>query len=112
VNSPKAYEVASVPETIESLARPVEVPMVELRVVEVALNAGTSRYEERARARAWMSPVYVVVPVPVYVGVPLTKRLPVTVRSLLTLDEARETKPPTRVERPLMAKVDEAPIAP
>ena len=57
VKRPKAYEVASVPETIESLARPVEVPMVELRVVDVALNPGTSRYEERARARAWMSPL-------------------------------------------------------
>ena len=43
VKSPKAYEVASVPETIPSLAIEVEVPIDELRVVEVALNAGTSR---------------------------------------------------------------------
>ena len=63
VKSPKAYEVASFPETIESLAKPVEVPMVELSEVEVALNAGTSKYDERANARAWMSPLYVVVPV-------------------------------------------------
>jgi hypothetical protein len=52
VKSPNAYEVASVPETMESLAYPVEVPMVELRVVEVALKAGASRYEESERARA------------------------------------------------------------
>ena len=43
VKIPKAYEVASVPETRESLAIPVEVPILEERVVEVALNAGTSR---------------------------------------------------------------------
>ena len=43
VKRPKAYEVLSVPETIDSLAKPVEVPIEELRLVEVALKAGTSR---------------------------------------------------------------------
>ena len=59
-----------------------------------------------------MSPEKVVVPVPVYEGVPRTKRLPVTVRSLFTDEEASETKPPMRVERPEIAKVEEAPTAP
>ena len=35
-----------------------------------------------------------------------------TVRSLLTEEEARETKPPWRVERPETARVEEAERAP
>ena len=43
VKKPKAKAVASLPETRDSLAIPVEVPIDELRVVEVARSAGTSR---------------------------------------------------------------------
>ena len=50
VKRARAYEVASVPETIPSLAIEVEVPTAEFMEVEVALKPGTSRYEESVSA--------------------------------------------------------------
>ena len=48
----------------------------------------------------------------VMVCVPRTYKLPVTVKSLFTDEEARETKPPERVEREETERVEEASRAP
>ncbi len=52
VKRPKESDVASVPPMTERRARPVEVPKVELKEVDVARRPGSSAYEERDKARA------------------------------------------------------------
>lgn len=86
---------------------------VEVAVEDVALKYGASMpwvAESPPVKRSPPPKVEVAVLVPMIV--PRVTKLPVTVRSLLTDEEAMETKPPRRVERPAMSAVEDAPNAP
>lgn len=84
-------------------------PKVDVAVEEVALKYGASMpcVAESPPVKR-RPPPRVDVPVLVPMMVPRVRKFPMTVKSLLTDDEAMETKPPRSVERPRTSKVDDA----
>lgn len=78
-------------------------------MVEVALMNGASRYEVAESPRAWMEPSRVEVAVELELSAPDMERPPfVRVRWPKIEEDASETNPPFKVERPETERVEEA----